>query len=234
MEQLLLINPSRRKRAPKRRRAGRSAAQKAATRRMLAANRARRSPVASTRTKRRRRIAKARPVAGYFPNPRRRRSVVSRVRHAAKRRTYRRNPSSPSRVNIMGMLKGGFTGGLGAVAVNTAFNFLPLPAMMKTGNIAYVSKAALAIALGMFGRKLLPGSTAARMAEGSLAVTFHDAIVALAVPILPALRLGEVGYVGGGYAMDYMPNTSQAAPQLSEYINSGMGEYQNMGEYVNY
>ena len=233
MEQLLLVNPSRR---PKKRRAGRSAAQKAATRRMLAANRARRSPVASTRTKRRRRVAKAHPVAGYFPNPRRRRrrSVVSRVRHAAKRRTYRRNPSSPSRVNVMGMLKGGFTGGMGAVAVNTAFNFLPLPAMMKTGNIAYVSKAALAIALGMFGRKLLPGSTAARMAEGSLAVTFHDAIVAIAGPMLPALRLGEVGYVGGGYAMDYMPNTSQAAPQLSEYINSGMGEYQNMGEYVNY
>lgn len=233
MEQLLLINPSPRRKTAKRR-TGRSAAQKAATRRMLAANRARRSPVASTRTKRRRRVAKSHPVAGYFPNPRRRR-IASRVRHIAKRRTYRRNPSSPSRVNIMGMLKGGFTGGMGAVAVNTAFNFLPLPAMMKTGNIAYVSKAALAIALGMFGRKLLPGSTAARMAEGSLAVTFHDAIVAIAGPMLPSLRLGEVGYVGGGYAMDYMPNTSQAAPQLSEYINSpGMGEYQNMGEYVNY
>jgi len=232
MEQLLLINPSRRKRAPKRRRAGRSAAQKAATRRMLAANRARRSPVASTRTKRRRRIAKTAPVAGYFPNPRRRHHA--RVRRTAKRHTYRRNPSSPSRVNVMGLLKGGFTGGLGAVAVNTAYAWLPLPATMKAGNMAYVGKAALAIALGLFGRKMLPGTTAARMAEGSLAVTFHDAIIAIAGPMMPALRLGDVGYVGGGYAMDYMPNTSQAAPQLSEYINSGMGEYQNMGEYVNY
>jgi hypothetical protein len=230
MEQLLLINPSKRRKTARK---GRSAAQKAATRKLVAFNKARRAP-ATKRTLKRRAKARAHPVAGYFPNPsparRRRRTSVASVKRAVSRRKYKRNPSS--RTDVMAMLIKGLQGGAGAVAVNTVYAKLPLPAMMKSGNMTFVGRAALAIALGVFGRKILPGNTAARMAEGSLAVTAHDAIVMLAGSMAPNLGLAGVGYYAGGQQLVDYPAGNQAS-QLAEYVNTpGMGEYVNMGEYV--
>jgi len=239
MEQLLLVNPSKRK-TPKRRKT-RTAAQKAATRKLVALNRARRAPARKTYAsnpaphKRRARRA-ASPVA-----------AVRRVhRRHTRKHTYTRNPAPRNMMGVMQMLKGGFQGGLGAVAINTIYAKVPLPTMLKTGNMSYVGKAAFAIALGLFGRKVLPGNVAARMAEGSLAVTFHDAIVNIAGGMMPSIGLGDMGYYPGGFNAE-MPMMNTPAPQLGDLgryergnfpHNAGnefsqRGEYSGMGEYVN-
>lgn len=241
MEQLLLVNPSKRK--THKRRKTRTAAQKAATRKLVALNRARRAPARKTyasnpaphKRRARRRVAAA-PL-----------TAVRRVhRRHTRKHTYRRNPSPRTMGGVIGMLKGGFQGGLGAVAVNTIYGKLPLPVMMKSGNMAYIGKAAFAIALGMFGRRLLPGNVAARMAEGSLAVTFHDAIVNIAGGMMPNLGLGDMGYYPGGYSAE-IPMMNTPAPQLGDLGRyergnfpqhpgnefSQRGEYAGMGEYVN-
>ena len=235
MEQLLLINPSRRKSASKPRRKTRTAAQKAATRRLVAMNKSRHG-APTRRTVKRRAKARTHPVAGYFPNPKRR-SIRHTVKRAVTRRKYKRNPSS--RTDIMAMLIKGLQGGAGAVAVNTVYAKLPLPVMMKIGNMQFVGRAALAVALGIFGRKILPGNTAARMAEGSLAVTAHDVIVHFAGTMAPSFGLaGDMGFVPGGQGLMDYPAGNQPS-QLAEYINApgmagadGMGEYSSMGEYL--
>lgn len=244
MEEILLINPRRRKSAAKKGRKHRTAAQKAATRKLVALNRARRS--GSTSAPARKRRARRAAPAVYATNPiRRHRRRVHRA--TTRRHTYRRNPSAP-RVNLMSLLKNGAMGGMGAVAVNTAYNWIPLPAMLKTGNMSYIARAALAVGLGLFGRKIMPGNMAARMAEGSLAVTFHDAITNIVSPMVPGMKLGgydsSMGFIPGGAALPgHMPMMTNPALQMmrhnaqgmaSEYINSpsGIESMGEMGEYI--
>jgi len=202
---LMLVNPRKRK-------SGRSAAQKAATRRMLAANRSRRSNPAK-RTKRRTAL-RSNPVG------------LSRVRHAMRRTKRRSNPSLRGMLGsaggIGGMLMNSLKGAGGAVVVNAATHYLPVS--LTTGKLVYVTRAAIAIALGTFGRKLL-GSNARIMAEGALTVNFHDAINSVAGTMLPGNELHGVGeYMNGGMGMLPQPGTqAHGVPFDSEL--SGTGEY---------
>lgn len=223
MEELLLVNP--RKRRSKSRKP-RSAAQRAATKRMIAANRSRRSinPIKRRRAR----------VAAVKSNPVRRRRA--RSVYSAARRSRRRNPIS-SATGITAMLKSALTGAAGAVTVNAAYNYLPIPATMKAGYTGYAVKGALALALGVFGRKFL-GARAVKMAEGSLTITLSQVMV----------ELGSKAGLSLGYyspARTYSPGGMMRDPkQLSEnvdmvgvspvYPDSGynLAEYVGMGEYV--
>lgn len=217
MEELLLINP--RKRGTAKRRGTRTAAQKRATARLVAANRARgRAPA--------RRRVKHRSPAVYAANPVHRRRRTARKVHHAARRHYKRNPAMRTG-NLMQLLTHSFQGALGATLINTAYNFVPLPAMLKTGNLQYVSKGALAVLFGMFVKNRM----VAEMVKGSLTVTMHDAIKDIAGTMIPGMPLG---YYSGGQTM--LPPGMRAAPApsaLSEYINrpgmAGMGEFAEMG-----
>lgn len=214
MEELLLINPRKRTGA---RRKPRSAAQKRATAKMLAANRSRyrKNPIhhkarsrtpARSATPRLRARRKRNTVSGYFPNPH--------------RRSYRRNPSSSATTKVMPLLKDSAIGAVGAIAVDALFHFLPIPVTWKTGTMANVAKGSVAVALGLFGHKLLPRGMAGKLAQGSLTVTMYDAIKAPVSNMFPTLGLG---YYPGGMTTQHYPMMNAApAPALSEYINSGM------------
>lgn len=219
MEQLLLINPSKR---PSKRRKPRSAAQKAATKRMLAANRSRRAPSAA-RTVKRRRKNKTEHVAAYYPNPRKRRSAA-RVARRVKRHSYRANPAPRS---LMPMLKDAGIGAVGALAIDVMFGYIPLPLSLKTGKMNSVAKGAFAVLIGMFGGKILPRGMAGKMAAGSLTVTMHDALKATVSSMLPSAHLGY--YPGGQVTGNFPAMNASPAPALSEYINPGMGEYVHPG-----
>lgn len=201
MEELLLINP--RKRRAGGRRKTRTAAQRAATKRMLAANRAKRghNPI------RRRRAARTTAVA---TPARRRRSVRAAVRHH--RKTRRHNPIGSG--GMTGLIKGAFTGAVGVVAVNAAFNYLPIPATMKTGYASHAVKGALAVTLGLVGRRFL-GAKAAKMAEGSLTVTLAQVISDLAGKA--GVNLSGVSYYSP--AMQF-----SSAPQALPGMMNGMGD----------
>jgi len=229
MEELLLINPHKR---GARRRKARTPAQRRATARMLAANRSRRAPVAKRRRARRHNPAPVVYAANPAPRRHRRRAAPLAALHRTQRR-YRRNPA-PRMAGVMGMAKNAFQGAIGATVVNTVINFVPLPAVMKTGRMMYVSQGLLAVLLGVFGRKVMPGNMAAKMAEGSLTVTMHSAIKDVVGGMVPGMNLG---YFPGGYVSGGIPGVSSApAPAaLAEYLNqpsmAGLGE---VSEYVHY
>lgn len=205
---LMLVNPS-----PRRRH--RTAAQKAATRRMIAANRSKRHS-----NPRRRKAHKAHSVA--------RRHNPIRARHHAVRHRRRRNPSALGGAHGMtGMLMAGLKGAGGAIAVNVVCNFLPaavVPASTPgvTNYQLYAVRAALGIAMGTVGRKVL-GSSARDMAVGALTVNFHDLINSVVGTSMPGGSLHGVG--------EYV-NTRQALPhqqqgQVFDQELAGMGEYLN-------
>lgn len=211
MEELLLVNPrKRRAKSPKRRR---TAAQRRATAKMIAANRSRRrsNPVSALANPRKRRTRRRNPVAA---NPRR-------------TRRYRRNPIGG---NITNMLTASVQGAAGAMVVNAAYNFLPLPDMLKTGVMSSVTKGALAVGLGMFGGKVLPGRVAAEMAKGALTVTMYDALKGVVDGVVSGL-----GYYTGGMTFPDVAALSVArtpAPQLSEYVNMPAFERAGVSEYM--
>jgi len=198
---LMLVNP--RKRGH--RKAHRSAAQKAATRRMLAARHGKRRS---------------------NPSPRRHTRHLSRVRHAVHHVTHRRRHRRHNPIGfggITGMLMNGLKGAGGAIVVNAITNYLP--DAVKTGNLQYATRAALAIVLGTAGRKVL-GNNARAMAEGALTVTMHDFINSMAGAMLPGSQLHGMGvYLNGYPGGERLPHATSAPNVAFDSELAGMGEY---------
>jgi hypothetical protein len=123
---------------------------------------------------------------------------------------------------IVGMLKSGALGAGGALAIDFAMGNLPLPATMVTRNNAdgstnylyFGSKVALAVALGMIGKRFL-GAKAATMAEGAMVVNLYD----LFRTLMPAsVKLGYFTPAPIARNMRaYIPGRSQ----MGAYIPSG-------------
>jgi len=180
MQQLLLINPSPRKKGKvkKMARKHRTAAQKAATRRMVAANRDRRTGG-----------HKRRKTHAYASNPAPRKRRVSRRRHAshavAHHRRYRRNPSHRTG-GMFGMFMPALQGAGGALAVDLVTGYLPLPLSIKVSPARHLIKGVLAIGLGM----VMKGSLGQNMAKGALTVALHDASKEAIQIAAPSIQLG--------------------------------------------
>lgn len=188
---LMLVNPS-----PRRKH--RSAAQRAATRRLVAHNKSRRSnPV------RRKRLASTKRRVVRHHNP-----IFAGAVKRHKRHARRRNPISLRGGNLGGMLMQGLKGAGGAVVVNAAVSFLP--ATFNTGMIGYVARTGVALAMGSFGGRL-----GREMAEGSLAVTFHDAFNNFFTTLPGA---GLHGYLSGGGM-----SPAISGEQLSGYLSGDSG-----------
>lgn len=179
---------------------------------------------ASKRRTRRNPVAKR---AAPKRNPARR----ALARRANPLKTYRRR--ARARRNPIGL--GGITatltnaaiGGAGAVAVDYALEFLPLPVSMKTGWTGVAVKGAIAVGVGMIGKKFL-GRNAEKMAEGALSVLAYSSIKGLLAP--STASVAGLGY--GGPAQ-----IAGNATQLSEYLNSdpfAASGMSSLNEYVQY
>lgn len=202
---LMLINPKHR---PSKRRKPRSAAQKAATRRMLAARRG--HSVASPR--KRRSARRSNPIG------------LHRVHHTRRRTHRRHNPIGGGAGQLGGMLMNGLKGAAGAVAVNAVTNFLP--AAVKTGNVLYVTRTALALLIGAAGKSVL-GQHARPIAEGALAVNFADLINSFGGGMLPGAQLhGVSAYVSG------IDAGQSALPHNPAF--AGVGAFVDEHEYATY
>lgn len=203
MPELMLLNPS--KRPSKRRRA--SPAQLRA-------------------------LAKARKARAVRSNPaprKRRKSPMRALATGVRRRRVRRNPIGLGGGGMMGQLIGAMQGAAGALAVDAVLTYVPLPSMMTTGVMRNVTKAGLAIGIGLVGKKFL-GRTAAKMAEGAMTVAAYSA----AKDMLSGAGM-TLGYMAP--AMSYAPSMLPA-PGMAEYVNSfhssGVGEYVSNGGYGGY
>ena len=223
MAQLMLINPRKRTGGRKK---PRTAAQRAATKRMLAANRSKRgvAPKRATRKRRKNPIGLARV-----------KRAVSRVSPRKRRSARRRNPIGGSlrgaAGGIMGMSMQALQGAGGALLVNTALNYIPmLPTALTSGNGKYIARVGVAIAIGVFGKKIMPQRIATNMAVGAMTVALHDLLLGIAAGAMPKLQLGDVGdYAGIG---EYQPEAQQLQYQQSL---SGVDVYDTaggVGEYI--
>lgn len=208
---LMLVNPRKRRGGSRKRR---TAAQRAATARMLAANkRGRRSN----------------------PAPRRRRRAVSVARVLRRRR---RNPISlGGSGGLMSMIKPAVIGGAGVLAVNAVTKYVPLPASLTEGRMIYVTKFAIAAALGTFGRRLL-GPAARQMAEGAMTVlaatAMNDALSSTTGVSLA--RVGRAGYYSPGWQARpgnaLQPGITQQLGNVGQHVPARVGrEPGRLGEY---
>ena len=194
MASLMLINPRKRRAAPKRR--------------------ARRNPAAA--------VAKPAPKK----NPVRR--YQARM-NPAKRRTRRARRNPIGLGGIQSTLMNSVIAGAGAVGVDFVADMLPLPVSMKVGWTGVATKAAIAVGVGIIGKKFL-GRNAEKMAEGALTVLAYSSIKGLMPSTLTTgAAINGLAYAGAGQAA--------GMSQLAEYLNPdpfGSQSLSGLGEYVNY
>lgn len=218
------------------RRKRRTAAQKAATRKMIAANRRRRG--GSTSTKRRRRRNPS--TVQSNPRRRRRRSTTVRRRRSSSRR---RNPSLSLRSVQSQVMEAG-VGALGALALDVAQGYLPIPANLKGGIVGTGVKALLAIGIGVVGSKVkvVRPATAAKMANGALTVVLHDELKRQVQNFAPGIQMGEylgpedglLGWAGSGWDPNADPNmlSGNWSMDMDSFDTDSFGEYLQQAEYA--
>jgi hypothetical protein len=215
----------------------RSAAQRAATKRLVAYNKARKANpkrrahrrkhhavrAANPIRRHRRRARASNPVKRHY---RRRKNPIhfaSAMRKHHRRR--RRNPVSVS--GIKDLLMTGAIGAGGALTVDLAMGTLIAkfaPANLVTRQNAdgsvnflyYLTKGAVAIGIGMFGKRFL-GSTAETMATGAMVANLYD----LFRTIMPASI--PLGYVNAGYPAGRPLGGNVNAQSI--YGNRGLSSY---------
>lgn len=202
MAELLLVNPS-----PRRRK-------KTHRRRRKAHSHRRRRHVAHGRVHRRHARRRKNP---HFKLHRRRR---------------RHNPSLRGIAgSLVPTLKSGFTGAIGGLGLDLLtgqlINASWFPASLKSGLGWTATKIAGAIAVGMLGGKVMHGKGKA-LADGAMVVVLHDALKAQLVGMLPAsVPLGE--YLTYAPTVGYSPGTAlPMSTGMGQYITgdgSGLGEY---------
>lgn len=200
MAELMLLNPSPRRKAKRK--------ASPAQLRALAAGRRKRADMAVN------------------PAPRKRRTTLRAASHTpTKRRKARRNPVGGMPTHgLMGSLLHAAYGAGGALAIDVAVTYLPLPASLTTGNAKYLTKAALAVSLGIIGKKFL-GRTAAKMAEGALTVQAYE----FGKSLMQSAGM-NLAYMSPAQTM--LPNSGMAQYLNAPGIDAGMGEY--VGAQSNY
>lgn len=174
-------------------------------------------------------------------NPGRRRAPVSRRKTSRRRRRRnpipgttrkrlrrrRRNPTF-SRRDVTAYAQGAAKGAAGAIALDVALAYIPLPANFKAGWPGRLVKAAGAIALGVVARRsgMVTSATARDMTVGALTVQFAGIGRELLGQFAPGIALSayldagadQLGYAGSGWD-----------PTAALQWGAGMGAY-NVGE----
>ncbi len=176
MAEMLLINPRRRRRTTRRRK-GFSTAR-------------RRAPTRARRRVARRRVRRRNP-ANTFGVPR---YGYRRMNPAHRRR--RRNPNG--RRGVMGIVQPAFMGAAGALTLDIAWGYLPIPMNLKTGMLRHVVKGVGAIGLGYLVNMVASRKVADEMTKGAMTVVIHGCMREVAQQFMPNVPLDGLGYYSAG------------------------------------
>lgn len=123
-----------------------------------------------------------------------------------RRRHRRRNPiSGKSFSRPLSLAAPVLTGAAGALTVNAIMNYAPLPDAMKQGTVLYLTRAGVALLLGIFGPRIpVVGRYAREAAIGSLIVTATDFGKLMALQ--NGVNLSGLGYIGPARVIPARPN----------------------------
>jgi hypothetical protein len=173
------------------------------------------------RRAKRRRGRKRNPIAA---NPRR--------RSARRFRRYRRNPSFRSLTRgIVPQVVAAAQGAGGAILTEAAFTYVPLPAMLKTGPLAIVSRALMAFGVSFASQFVAGPRIAGKFLEGALAVQAYSVMRPMLAGVLPLAghEIEGLGYYSPGMILQDdlspLPDLNAGTP-LQAYI-SGDGNEEN-------
>jgi len=164
-----------------------------------------------TTTRKRRSVRRKNPV-------RRKRRTVAKRRYSRRRR----NPQRLTAARIQRQLTTATQGAIGALGLDIALAYIPLPAQMQGPFIGPVIKGLGAVVLGVVANQLgVRADTANRMAEGALTVQIHGIGKTMLGQFMPAVPLSAygLGYYGSGW------NPNSGAVMDPDWTNSGMGTY---------
>ena len=203
--------------AARKRRTRRTAAQRAATRKLVAFNKRggkRRSPA---KRKRRR-------------NPIAKRRAYRAVRTTTTPTRRRRNPIRRGIVDKL--VIPAVTATAGALALDIAWAYLPLPVTIKAGPLKHVAKAAGAIGLSILAGNVVKKSTADAMGLGALTVVLHQAAKEMIQRVAPQVQMDGIGYYSAGLPVGgFSDNMGLYVADNAPPAMAG-NEYDELGLYV--
>jgi hypothetical protein len=182
---------------------------------------------AAPRKRRRRRSAGKRvaSAAGYTVGRARirRRKLNPRRRHHASRRRRHSNPRF-SLGGITNQLVPAFYGAAGAIALDVALGYIPLPAQFKTGYAKHATKIVGALGIGFLASKFMRGRAAA-IGSGALTVAVYGLLKDVMVQFAPqaiSSKLGDYEEITVG---SYMDAASGVGAYLPAGQDAGIGAY---------
>lgn len=173
---------------------------------------------------RRKTAAKRRPAMGYVSGAKRIRRRKLNPRRVTRRRARRSNPRF-SLSGITSQVMPSLFGAGGALALDIALGYLPLPDKLKTGYGRHATRIVGAVGLGWLAQKFLRGKGAA-IGQGALTVALYGLIKDVAVKVLPAGAVKGLGDYEEITVDGYMDN----APVLGSYM--GGDSYDGVGSYM--
>lgn len=177
-------------------------------------------------TRRRRR----RHVRAAAPRRRRRRFSVARI---FSRRRRRSNPRF-SLAGITHQLIPAAYGAGGAIALDLAIGYLPLPAMLQTGYPKHATRIVGALGIGWLAQKFLKGKGTA-VAQGALTVALYSLIKDVVVQVAPSVKgLGDYAEVTMNTANlgAYMDPAARLGAYLPDGSSAPAGAAPGMGAYL--
>lgn len=201
---LYSINPRRRKK--RRKSARRRGRMPAGLRRYWASRRAKRRATASPRRRRRRSRRASLPMVA--PRRRRRAANVRRIRRRSRRINPRFSLGGLSVRGVLSNLAPAAIGGAGALGVDVALAYLPLPDQLKSGWLNTLTRVGAAFAVGI-GVGMLTDKRKGQIATlGGLTVIAYDVIKGAVRDNFPDVK-------GTGGVADYQDYT------VGAYMNGG-------------
>lgn len=185
------------------------------------------------RRRRRRKTTKARsnPVRRRRAAPARRTRRTYARRNPARR--YRRRSGNMTSNFMNKTLVPAAGGALGALAVDVAWGFLPVPAQFKTGMLAPFAKMGGAVAVGWGLSQFTSKATGRMVMAGAITVSLYNLFRNLTQQMLPQVPLGYVQageFFPGSAPLNYLPDYTPETNEMGEYV-SGMGEYVSEYDY---
>lgn len=229
MSELMLVNPRRRKRSRRRKSSHVSVRGRRNPKRRMSALQAQ---YFGKRRKRSGKRSRRRAVTAV-------RAVGRRVRRHARR--FASNRSGRMSLAPASLVKNTLIpaalGGAGALIVDVAWGFLPIPATIKTGPMGPIAKAAGAVALGMVASKVAGREMGQRITSGYLTVLAYNLLKGIVTKAMPQLPMGEyingLGYIQSGQFMPdasvaaYLPAPTPAQAPMASHGMAGYGEDYN-------